>query len=150
MPAWALRNYEMEFPIVFPCLLAEMTGIKLHETNFQNLRDKIEERISRSPRTPRATLGEPNFNPNSRTTSVRLWKVLGAGDITSSSTPDRDKVKHKHPLNAFVVDHIEEIRKDRKLLSSYLKVEDGITGISLNGRIVYQLIRTAQTQDVRF
>lgn len=134
LPDWARRNYEMEFPLVFPCLLAELTGIKLHETNFQNLRDKIEERIATQLAELRAHLGEPNFNPNSPPQVVRLWKVLGSGDITSSSAANRDKVKNRHPLNAFVVDRIEKIRKDRKLLSSYLK--DGIT---LGKRIVYQI-----------
>jgi DNA polymerase I-like protein with 3'-5' exonuclease and polymerase domains len=134
MPEWALKNFQLEFPLVFPCLLAELTGIKLHEKNFEQLRDRIEERVAARLEDLRASLGEPNFNPNSPPQCVRLWKVLGSSDITSSSAPDRDKVKNRHPLNSFVVDSIEKIRKDRKLLSSYLK--DGIT---LNGRIVYQV-----------
>jgi len=134
MPAWALRNYEMEFPLVFPCHLAELTGIKVHANNFQNLRDKIEERIADEVGELRASLGEPNFNPGSPPQCVQLWKVLGSGDITSSDVPSRDKVRFRHPLNQFVVTAIESIRKDKKLLSSYLK-----DSAVWNGRIFYQL-----------
>lgn len=134
IPPWAIKNYQMEFPLVFPCIVAENTGIKRHEQNFVQLRDKIEEQIINQVAELRAYLGVPDFNTNSSQQCVRLWKVLGSGDITSSDTSSRDKVKSRHPLNAFIVSRIEKIRKDRKLFSSYLK--DGIT---LNGRILYQL-----------
>jgi len=134
LPDWARRNYCMEFPLVFPCVDSELTGLKLHAANFQKLRDHIEDNLATKLTKLRACLGEPNFNTNSSQQVVRLWKVLGSGDITSSNTPARDKVKNRHPLNQFIVDQIEAIRKDRKLLSSYLK--DGIT---LHGRVLYQL-----------
>jgi DNA polymerase I-like protein with 3'-5' exonuclease and polymerase domains len=83
----------------------------------------LEERIGENLTELRSSLGESNFNPNSSQQCVRLWKILGSSDITSSDTASRDKVKNRHPLNQFVVDKIELIRKDRKLVSNYLNPE---------------------------
>jgi hypothetical protein len=134
LPAYAVRNYIMEFPVVFPCVQAEATGIKQHADNFTNLRQQVDSAIISKLQPLRAALGSPNFNTNSSQQCVRLWKILGSGDVVSSDTPARDKVKSRHPLNAYVVGKIEDIRKDRKLISSYFK--DGVT---LGGRFLYQL-----------
>lgn len=134
MPAYAFENYKQEFPINYPCILAELTGIKRHEDNFNNLKQRVASNIDTANERLRACLGEPKFNSNSAPQCVRLWKVLGSGDITSSDSSDRDKVKYRHPLNIFIVDQIETLRKDRKLLSSYFK--DGIT---YGGRFLYNL-----------
>lgn len=134
MPPWALRNYEMEFPLNFPCLQAELTGIKRNENSYNTLRDQVESTIGTKVARLRASLGEPGFNPNSPPQCVRLWKVLGSGDVTSSDTPSRDRVKNRHPLNAYLIGLIEDIRKDRKLIGSYFKPDT-----TLGGRFLYQL-----------
>jgi DNA polymerase I-like protein with 3'-5' exonuclease and polymerase domains len=134
LPEYAIENYKLEFPMLFPCILAETTGIKCHERNFETLKQRVERNIDSGINTLRTYLGEPQFNSNSPPQCIRLWKVLGSGDIASSNTSDRDKVKNRHPLNRFIIDQIESIRRDRKLASSYFK--DGIT---YSGRFLYNL-----------
>src|SRR3972149_1440071 len=134
LPKWAVQNYLMEFPLIFPCLQAELTGAKRNERSFNTLRDQVESTIDIKVTKLRKALGEPGFNPNSPQQCVRLWKVLGSGDIVSSDVAAKDRVKNRHPLNAYLVSLIEDIRKDRKLISSYFK--DRVT---LNDRFLYQL-----------
>lgn len=134
MPSWAFTNYLIEFPKVFPCHQAELTGIAKHSTNFDKVTEQVKLSEQKITTELQASCGDKRFNPGSSKQCVRLWKVLGSGDVTSSDPPARDKVKFRHPLNAYFVDLIEDVRKDRKLISSYLKEE-----MTLDNRFLYQL-----------
>ncbi len=134
MPAWALKNYEMEFPLVFPCLQAELTGIKLHQENFNEMKKKVDTLVEERRAKLGKMLGTPDFNPGSPPQVQRLFQVLGSGDVKKTGKTARDKVMFRHPLNTLILDLVGKDREDRKLQTSYFKDD-----ITLNGRILYQL-----------
>ena len=144
-PEWAHTNYRMEFPLLFPCIMAEMRGIKRDFARLEQVRTTVQHNIESKYANLRAMLGSPNFNTNSSQQVVRLLKVLGCGDITSSEEKDIKKAILRHPLNARILRPILDIRGDRKLLSTYLRTDEDITKTSkkgakeLNGYILYAL-----------
>lgn len=133
IPDWARTNYLLEFPLVFPCLLAEMTGIKKDQAAFDRLKIKFEEATKRQ-RAEMEALIAPGFNPGSSQQVLRLMHALGAKDLKNTTPPSKDKFGSRHPLNKFLIKKIEKYRKDNKLRTSYLK-----ENIDLQGRIIYSL-----------
>lgn len=130
-PSWARQNYLMEFPLLFPCHLSEMTGLRRdmarQEIQVAALEGKIEKRTANLQR-----MTVPNFNSNSPKQVLALLKILGCGDLTSSDETNLNKAMHRHPLNRRILSEILEIRGDRKLVSTYF-------GKEFNGRVLYSL-----------
>lgn len=136
-PAWAKNNYFLEFPNVFPCILAEMTGIKRDMTALERVRteqDEINEKLTKSVQT---MIGEPDFNPGSPKQVLQLMHVLGCKDLTSSGEKQLQKAAFRHPLNNRILSPIIKIRKTRKLISNYLTT--GAKAVEFKGRILYAL-----------
>ena len=152
-PDWARRNYTLEFPVVYPCLLAEMTGLKRDEERMLQARKELDAQEEEMLATLRTILGAPTFNPGSSQQVVKLLKLLGCGDITSSGVNDVAKAKLRQPLNAYILSFISN-RKDedgssirglRKLRSNYLRLDsDADPGKDngakeFHGRVLYSL-----------
>lgn len=133
MPQWALKNYLMEFPLVYPCLLAEMTGIKKDADRFAAFKEEFNE-LTKQERAELERMIGKGFNPGSPQQVLRLVHALGSKDIKNTTPPSRDKFKHRHPLNKLLMGKIEKYRKNNKVRTSYLKDD-----IDLQGRIVYSL-----------
>lgn len=131
LPDWARRNYALEFPLVFPCLLAEMTGIDRDMDRLESARSEVDRDEEQKLTSLRKMLGAPDFNPGSSTQVVQLLKILGCGDITSSGVNDVFKAKLRHPLNARILSLVSNkkdedgtsIRGLRKLKSNYLRTD---------------------------
>ena len=149
-PDWVRRNYTLEFPLVFPCLLAEMTGLKRDVAALQVARTQIDCEEEVALTSLRRMLGAPAFNPGSPPQVKNLLKLLGCADIDSSNEKDLSKAKLRHPLNARIIDKILTIRGLRKLATTYLRTDaDGeivkATGKlkggakEFHGRILYNL-----------
>lgn len=133
-PDWARRNYTLEFPLVYPCLLAEMTGLKRDGTALAKARAEVDREEAEKLVSLRKMLGAPAFNPASSQQVTALLKLLGCGDITSSGINEVSKAKLRHPLNARILSLVSNkkdedsssIRGLRKLRSNYLRTdEDG-------------------------
>lgn len=158
LPDWARRNYLLEFPLVYPCLLAEMTGLKRDPERLVSARKNIDLYTEKKLSELRKMVGVPNFNPNSAPQVLQLLKVLGCQDIKSTEAKDISKAKHRHPLNGRILDYVSNeskeveqmsIRSLRKLSSNYLRTDDDAvkTGIhageggakEFRGRILYAL-----------
>jgi DNA polymerase I-like protein with 3'-5' exonuclease and polymerase domains len=149
MPDWAKRNYLLEFPLVYPCLLSELTGLKRDVPKLQETRASLETQIQSQLSSLRKMVGSPSFNPNSPLQVKTLLKVLGCGDIGSSEEKDLKKAAFRHPLNARILNAILDIRGLRKLAGTYLRTDDDAkqTGIhageggpkEYKGRILYSL-----------
>lgn len=149
MPPWARRNYLLEFPLVYPCLLSELTGLKQDENALRTTRQTLDTQIESTLSSLRRMLGNSGFNPNSPPQVKKLLKVLGCGDIESTEEKDLKKAAFRHPLNSRIINKILEIRGLRKLVSTYLRTDDDAkqTGIhageggakDYNGRIFYSL-----------
>jgi len=145
LPAYAKKNYILEFPLVFPCLLAESTGIIRDMDRLASARSEVDTKESAALSSLRACLGAANFNPGSPVQVKTLLKILGCSDITSSNEKDINKARLRHPLNGFLLDKILDIRGLRKLRSTYLRTADdeksnGEGGAKeLKGTILYAL-----------
>lgn len=154
-PYWAKRNYTEEFPLVFPCHLSEMTGVKRDMEMLVSANKEVTGKIDEANKSLSKMLGTwPRiFNTNSAPQNERLRTVLGAKNIESSDDPHLKKIALMHPLNYRICYKIIDIRKLRKLESTYLvvatpsykilsgevKTKDIKTGKELNGRILYAI-----------
>ena len=149
MPDWAQRNYLLEFPLVYPCLLSELTGLKRDVPKLQETRQELEVKINSALSSLRKMVGSASFNPNSSTQVKTLLKVLGCADIQSTEEKDLKKAAFRHPLNARIINAILDIRGLRKLAGTYLRTDADAkqTGIhageggskEYKGRILYSL-----------
>ena len=134
MPQWARDNYSNEFPLLYPCHLAEMTGIKRDVPSLREQCKQVESEISLAVSSLSRQLGVPEFNVNSPIQMKELLRILGCSDLESADAKNLAKAKLRHPLNARILNQVLEIRKLRKLVSTYLT-----PGKEFNGRILYAL-----------
>lgn len=147
-PDWAQRNYLAEFPINFPCILSEMTGIKRDMVALERARLEQDAIISKHLCSLHAMVGVP-LNPGSPKQVLTLMRVLGLSDspLVSRKQWDSSDEKHLvkgsylHPLNARIFGEILELRGARKLVSTYLSNSKDKSGAKeFAGRILYSLI----------
>lgn len=148
-PEWARKNYTLEFPLVFPCLLAEMTGLKRDEEALIESRKIVDSQENSELVSLRKSLGSSGFNPGSPKQVVELLKILGCKDIDSSGEKELSKASYRHPLIGRILGGILEIRGLRKLRSTYLRNENDAvkSGIhageggakEFHGRVLYSL-----------
>jgi hypothetical protein len=144
-PDWARRNYTLEFPLVFPCLLAEMTGLRRDHDALVRARSTVDSEEESALSSLRKMLGAPGFNPGSPVQVKNLLKLLGCGDIDSTNEKDLAKASLRHPLNGRLIDKILTIRGLRKLATTYLRTDadadkNGKGGAKeFHGRILYNL-----------
>ena len=133
MPAWAKKNYTMEFPLVYPALQCSIEGIAVDPEVRDILSVRENAKLDKALASIRASLGMPAFNPSSPVQVKKLLHILGCKDLQSTGVKDMKKAADRHPLNAFFINNIIDYRKARKLISSYLDAE------LLNGRFLYSL-----------
>jgi len=131
-PDWAKRNYLQEFPLVYPCLLAEMTGIPQDQERRALAFSATETEINTKIAKLQQSLGV-SLNPNSPKQVATLMKVMGVPGL-STDEKTLKKVILLHPLNELIFGLILEIRKLRRLNSTYL-----IEGKDYRGYILYAL-----------
>lgn len=135
-PQWAKNNYLMEFPVVFPAHMCELTGLKQDSKRLNRAASVVNKRIEYDNICLSKMVGTyPQiFNVNSAPQNKALRTILGAGHIVSSDEKSLKKIGALHPLNSRITNKILDIRGDRKLVSTYL-----VIGKDLNGRILYSL-----------
>lgn len=133
-PQWAITNYLQEFPLLYPCLLAEMTGMKRDMAELEIAKTDATNRISIKSKSLDTMLGVTNFNVNSPIQMKALLKILGCKDLESADEKNLNKAAFRHPLISRIIDTVLDIRGDRKLVSTYLT-----EGKEFNGRILYSL-----------
>jgi len=119
-PQWALENYKKEFPLVFPCHLAEMTGIKRDMPALVKAKNEQQLIVDTLGKELDTMLGVTGFNVKSNPQMKSLLKVLGCGDMKSADAKHLTKAAYRHPLNNRVLTKVLEIRKARDLVSKYL------------------------------
>lgn len=159
MPGWARKNYLLEFPLVFPCLLAEMTGIERDAEAHKRSREDVDQQEEKMLGSLRRSIGIPNFNPGSWQQVQKLMIALGCKDLAEKGTGEKvlAAAKYRHPLDDRILSMIavpkgnpnKSIRGLRKLATTYLRTEDDAkqSGIHAGeggakefyGRILYAL-----------
>ena len=144
-PDWAKNNYLMKFPVNFPSVLAEGTGIKRDTVRQEEVRNELKQEIETKKLSLEAVTATPGINSNSPKQIAELLTILGCKDIKSTEEKDLKKAALRHPLNSRIVNLILDIRGVRKLVSTYLRTDEDITKTSkkgakeLNGRILYSI-----------
>jgi DNA polymerase I-like protein with 3'-5' exonuclease and polymerase domains len=118
VPDWAVNNYLLEFPLVFPCLHMEADGLSLDRAKFESGKQAAETALNEKKQKLVAWFGD-KFNPASPDQCKRLLKVLGMGDVESADAKAMNACAAVHPFNALIVSEILAYRKQAKLLSTY-------------------------------
>lgn len=132
MPQWALHNYRLEFPLVFPCHMAEMTGVLQDQEKKKEAKIQLQERLDAHQLTFDRVFSK-GFNPSSHVQVKRLLTLLGEKDPDSSDEKALSKFANKHAINAWAVAKLLDYRGTKKLVTTYLKDCD------FNGLILYSI-----------
>lgn len=122
-PEYAIQNYLLELPLIFPCHLAEMTGIERDMDKFAIARDMQQEIVDKYSAQLNTILGIPEgqtFNVKSPKQVRAVLDMLGCKDIKSGDEKSLKKARFRHPFNARIINLILRIRKARTLISNYL------------------------------
>lgn len=132
VPSWAVDNYLMEFPLVFPCLHLEADGLSIDRTKFDAAKATAETELAKHKQVLAAWFGD-SFNPNSPDQCKRLLTVLGMGIVESADAKAMNACAAVHPFNELIVSAILAYRKQAKLLSTYF-----VWDKFWNGRLYYK------------
>jgi len=142
-PAYAISNYLLEFPLVFPCHLAEMTGIARDMDSLEGARAKQQVIIDHHTQELNTILDIPEgetFNVMSTPQMKSLLAILGCKDLKSADATNLAKARYRHPFNARIINLVLETRKARKLVSTYLTAGKEFTRQDGTGhRVLYSL-----------
>lgn len=122
IPDWAIQNYLLEFPLTFPCHLAEMTGIERDMEVLTPAREKLDKKIATLSTSLDKILGVKNFNVKSNPNMMSLLKILGCGDLKKADKNALAKARYRHPFNSRIIRLILDIREARTLKEKYLQV----------------------------
>lgn len=136
-PDYALRNYQKEFPLVYPCLLCELTGLLRDEERLTESIQQTEKEIERLETGLRRITGVPKFNAGSWQQVLKLLNALGCRDWPGTDDKEIAKAKYLHPINAKVLQYITDYRGAVKLLGTYLRSDK--KQIDYRGTYLYSL-----------
>ena len=156
MPDYARSNYLQEFPLIFPCHLSEMIGVKRDPERMVMARNSVDDMIKIKSTSLDKMLSVSNFNVNSPIQMKAMLKILGCGDLESADEKNLRKAAFRHPMNGRIINTIVGlpgskevpdmgIRGLRKLKSTYLRTDADITKTSprgskeFHGRVLYSL-----------
>jgi len=131
---YAIANYLQEFPLVFPCLTCEIEGWKIDTDRMKVVREQKEIEVLRREAKFLTMIAAPNFNLNSPQQVAKLFTVLGVGSLPTTGAGDMLKAQAAHPLNNRILSELVEIKKLKKLLSTYF-----VEGKFWHGRCYYKL-----------
>ena len=134
MPQWALDNYLIEFPLVFPCLHCAWEGVKIDEQRLAEVKKEQEAKAAQELEKIRYLMDTPNFNPNSHIQVKNLFTVLGVGNLPNTGAASMLKARAASPLNDIILGRLVSYKKAAKLLSTYLVPEK-----LWHGRILFAL-----------
>lgn len=134
---YTLRNYQKEFPLVFPCLLCECTGLLRDEERLQESITKTEKEIEGLENGLRKITGVPKFNAGSWQQVLKLLNALGCRDWPGTGDKEIAKAKYLHPINSRILQYVTDYRGAVKLLGTYLRSEK--KQIDYRGTYLYSL-----------
>jgi hypothetical protein len=163
MPAWAHKNYTLEFPLVFPCLLSELTGVRRSKTALAKAIAEDTAALNKAQSSLDRMLGTIYFNTNSSLQMAGLFKVLGLSSIAEiSKIKDGEyvdaesygekiieKAMFLNPFAARILQLVLDIRGIKKNLNTYLTTGEEAkefyaygtdpTSPSNDGRLLYSI-----------
>ena len=123
IPEYAMRNYLIEFPMVFPSLNAALEGVKVDREQFEKVKQQKEEEAAKMLEQTRYLLSEDKFNPRSPVQMKSLFKLLGCGSLPDTAKASQLKARAASPLNEVILGGIAKYKEAAKLVSSYLNTD---------------------------
>ena len=117
IPEYAKANFILEFPLVFPSHLMEMTGLKIDvQRTEEALKLRTEREMEDVKRRLGVMVGDINFNPRSSQQTVRLL-----GSLVAKTSPDQLLLKRTKLQIA--------IRSTNELLTRLLTIERQLNSV---------------------
>jgi DNA polymerase I-like protein with 3'-5' exonuclease and polymerase domains len=110
-PQYARDNYLKEFPLLYPCLLSEMTGVKRDYQRLEKAKTDINLMLETKRQSLDKMLGVKGFNPNSPKQMSQLFKILGCGHLGSTDDKAMAKAIYMHPLNSRILGIVRGVPK---------------------------------------
>lgn len=110
-PEYARKNFLMDFPVLYPSLLMEMTGVRRNHENLETAKGEINAMLESKRKSLDRMLGVSGFNPNSPKQVGALFKVLGCADLGSTDDKAMAKAIYRHPLNSRILGTIRGVPK---------------------------------------
>ena len=131
-PDWAKTNYKMTFPLIAPSMMCGIEGVKIDSEKRKQLLTEQKTKLEKNLTELQGVLGNDKFNPSSPVHTKNLLAILGHRP-KSADKKEINKILEKDAFAGLLVERLINYRKARKLLSSYLEVQD------YKGRYTYSL-----------
>jgi DNA polymerase I-like protein with 3'-5' exonuclease and polymerase domains len=122
-PDWAKRNYFLEFPLNFPCLLSEMTGLIRDQDKLVSTRKEMDVKQEKYLNSLRKMVNVSTYNPGSPQQTIKVMRIFGDSEATSSDEKHVNKFAIIHPINARFAGVLKKYRSTTKIITSYLRLD---------------------------
>lgn len=122
-PDWAKRNYFLEFPLNYPCLLSEMTGVIRDQDKLVSTRKEMDVKQEELLTSLRKMVNIPNYNPGSSQQTVKIMRIFGDSEVSSSDEKHVNNFATLHPLNGRFAVKLKAYRSTTKIITSYLRLD---------------------------
>jgi len=120
IPQYAFDNYLIEFPMNFPSLNCALEGMLVDVPEFARVKKGKEEEAEQQLARGRNILSAPDFNPRSPQQMMKLFQLLGCGNLPNTAEASMLKARAASPLNDVILGILVYYKKAAKLISSYL------------------------------
>lgn len=128
---YALKNYCISFPMVFPSISVGLEGIAVDQHNLAALRAKEVAKAEAALSRLQKWVGE-EWNPSSPQQTLALMRGVGYKEASASDSKTLQAFAESHPLCLRLRDEIVKYRKATKAVSTYYDMT------LLGGRLLYQ------------
>lgn len=133
MPDWAMKNYLLKFPKLFPCFHCALEGLAWDSELAKEVKKEKETTTARDLARLQYLIAEPNFNPGSWQQTAKLFRILGLV-LPDTGKASMLKAKASSQFNENILTYVTNYREAVKLVGNYFN-EDAIW----NGRLLYSL-----------
>lgn len=120
MPAYAMQNYLVEFPMNFPSINSALEGVDVDMEEFKRVKAAKEVEAASILGRVQTILRSPKFNPRSAPQMLKLFTLLGCGALGSTGAAQMLKARAASPLNEFLLGIIVDYKKAATIISNYL------------------------------
>lgn len=161
LPAYAKKNYQTLFKLVYPALYCDFEGILIDQNKQDEDRKKEEEKLEKNLNELRIMTANEDFNPSSpKQVQLYVYDIFGASDPHVGKKKDAEtgkktkKVKgtdeknlksvgEQHPILLRFTNAIIAYREARKAISTYFNF------IKRNQRLLYCINPFGETETGR-
>lgn len=119
---YAITNYTIEFPMVFPCIHSGNEGILVDLDERERLKE-IEQRKLDACMSRIGTIIHPQFNPGSPKQVLDLLQGMGFKSASGTDKKNLAQFADRGPLEEFLVELLTAARKAKKAISTYYEFE---------------------------